>query len=55
FVGCDQGRTLNQDLRQWMINQNPPDEVKVINGCDHMVMFSKSLELFYNLQKVAEC
>ncbi|CAN6698466.1 unnamed protein product [Malus baccata var. baccata] len=40
-------------VRRVFIN-NPPNEVKVINGSDHMVMFSKPVELFCHLQSIAE-
>ncbi|KAK9938994.1 hypothetical protein M0R45_015704 [Rubus argutus] len=53
FVMCDQDRSMKPDLQLLMINKNPPDEVKVINGSDHMVMFSRTLELFSNLHQIA--
>ncbi|KAK7848822.1 methylesterase 2 [Quercus suber] len=39
---------------KWMIENNPADEVKVITGSDHMVMFSKPKELCLCLQEIAE-
>ncbi|KAK9948784.1 hypothetical protein M0R45_004346 [Rubus argutus] len=54
FIVCDQDLGIKEDLQMWMIRKNPPNEVKVINGSDHMVMFSRPLELFSNLLKVAE-
>ncbi|PRQ55917.1 putative 3-oxolaurate decarboxylase [Rosa chinensis] len=54
FIVCDQDLSIEEDLQTWMIRKNPPNEVKVINGSDHMVMFSRPLELFSNLLNVAE-
>lgn len=54
FIMCDQDRSMKPDLQLLMINKNPPDEVKVINGSDHMVMFSRALELFSNLHQIAQ-
>ncbi|KAL4644943.1 hypothetical protein ACB092_02G200500 [Castanea dentata] len=42
YIVCDQD---NEDFQRWMIEYNPTDEVKVITGSDHMVMFSKLKEL----------
>ncbi|PRQ55918.1 putative 3-oxolaurate decarboxylase [Rosa chinensis] len=54
FIVCDQDLTIEEEIQMWMIRENPPNEVKVINGSDHMVMFSRPLELFSNLLKIAE-
>ncbi|KAK9949704.1 hypothetical protein M0R45_005221 [Rubus argutus] len=54
FIVCDQDQAITEDMQMWMIRKNPPNEVKVINGSDHMVMFSRPLELFSHLLKVAE-
>ncbi|XP_050291595.1 methyl jasmonate esterase 1-like isoform X2 [Quercus robur] len=43
-----------EDFQRWMIENNPADEVKVITGSDHMVMFSKPKELCSCLQEIAE-
>ncbi|PRQ47821.1 putative 3-oxolaurate decarboxylase [Rosa chinensis] len=54
YIKCDQDQTIKEDLARLMINDNPPDEVKVINGSDHMVMFSRPLELFSSLYQIAQ-
>ncbi|XP_009366272.1 methyl jasmonate esterase 1 [Pyrus x bretschneideri] len=54
FIVANQDRTLMLDVQNYMIKNNPPNEVKVINGSDHMVMFSKPVELFCHLQSIAE-
>ncbi|KAJ4827276.1 hypothetical protein Tsubulata_031184 [Turnera subulata] len=38
YIVCDQDKTFEEDLQRWMIENNPPDEVKVISGSDHMVI-----------------
>lgn len=53
YIVCGQDKTLKQDLQRWMIQQNPPDEVKLISDSDHMVMFSKLQELCCCLQEIA--
>lgn len=54
YILCDQDHATKVDLARLMIAKNPPDEIRVINGSDHMVMFSKTLELFSNLRQIAE-
>ncbi|XP_030529648.1 methyl jasmonate esterase 1-like [Rhodamnia argentea] len=55
YIVCDQDLILTEDLQRWMVEMNPPDEVKVISASDHMVMFSKPLELCDALGEIAEC
>ncbi|KAM2546455.1 hypothetical protein TB1_017874 [Malus domestica] len=54
FVVSRQDNTIKEVQQRWMIAKNPPDEVKVINGSDHMVMSSKPLELAFHLQEIAQ-
>ncbi|KAK6152708.1 hypothetical protein DH2020_012347 [Rehmannia glutinosa] len=44
YVVCDEDN-LMKDMQRWLIDNNPPDEVKVINGSDHMAMMSKPHDL----------
>ena len=53
FIVCDQDHAIKEDVQMWMIRKNPPNEVKVINGSDHMVMFSKPPELCSFLLEIA--
>ncbi|KAI6695281.1 hypothetical protein NL676_022991 [Syzygium grande] len=55
YILCDQDLILPEDVQRWMVEMNPPDEVKVISGSDHMVMFSKPHELCGALGEIAEC
>ncbi|KAI5665954.1 hypothetical protein M9H77_15807 [Catharanthus roseus] len=43
---------LNETQR-WMIEKNPPDELQVFDGSDHMPMFSRTSELCSCLIEVA--
>ncbi|CAN6561378.1 unnamed protein product [Malus baccata var. baccata] len=54
FIVSDQDHAIVLDVQNYMIKNNPPTEVKVIKGSDHMVMLSKSVELFSHLQNIAE-
>ncbi|KAM6564426.1 hypothetical protein CsatB_024424 [Cannabis sativa] len=53
FIVCDQDHTIEESLQRWKIERNPPHQVMIINGTDHMVMFSKPLKLFSHLQQIA--
>ncbi|XVF15630.1 hypothetical protein REPUB_Repub09cG0170800 [Reevesia pubescens] len=54
YIMCDKDNIIKEDLQGWMIENNPPDEVKLISDSDHMVMFSKPNELCSGLQEIAE-
>lgn len=54
YIVCKEDNVVKPNLQEWMIENNPADEVKVINGSDHMVMFSKPLELCSCLQEISE-
>ncbi|CAK9153121.1 unnamed protein product [Ilex paraguariensis] len=42
------------DFQQWMIDRNPPTEVRKITGSDHMVMMCKPIELSVHLHDIAK-
>ncbi|KAG8384479.1 hypothetical protein BUALT_Bualt04G0122000 [Buddleja alternifolia] len=46
YVVCERDNTLKKGFQEWMIEKNPTDDVKMISGADHMVMFSKSQQDF---------
>ncbi|GMN74198.1 hypothetical protein TIFTF001_054388 [Ficus carica] len=54
FIVTDQDLTIGESLQRWMIERNPPNEVKVINGTDHMVLFTRPTKLFSYLGEIAE-
>lgn len=45
YVVVEEDCIIKEELQRWLIANNPTDEVKVISGADHMVMFSKPQEL----------
>ncbi|XP_057770037.1 methyl jasmonate esterase 1-like [Salvia miltiorrhiza] len=53
FVVCEQDLVLKKGFQEWMIENNPVDEVKIISGADHMPMFSKTHELCAHLHDIA--
>ncbi|CAN6371798.1 unnamed protein product [Urochloa humidicola] len=40
YVACRQDRTIPEEFQRWMVSNNPVDEVKEIDGADHMAMLS---------------
>ncbi|XP_017984855.1 PREDICTED: methylesterase 10 [Theobroma cacao] len=54
FIVCDKDKVTDEDFQRWMIENNPPEEVKLISESDHMVMFSKPQELCSCLEEIAE-
>ncbi|XP_062102158.1 methyl jasmonate esterase 1-like [Humulus lupulus] len=54
FIVCDQDLTAVESFQRWMIERNPPHELKIINGTDHMVMITRPLKLFTHLGEIAE-
>ena len=54
FIVSGQDQTIVLDVQNYIIRNNPPDEVKVISDSDHLVMISRPLNLFYHLQNIAE-
>ncbi|XP_059314100.1 methyl jasmonate esterase 1-like isoform X2 [Lycium ferocissimum] len=53
FIVAAEDKILQKEFQQWMIEKNPPDEVELILGSDHMAMMSKPLQLFTLLLRVA--
>ncbi|MCD9560459.1 hypothetical protein HAX54_019141, partial [Datura stramonium] len=53
FIVAAESKALNIEFQRWMIGKNPPDEVEVISGSDHMVMMSKPQQLFTTLLRIA--
>ncbi|KAG5535711.1 hypothetical protein RHGRI_023466 [Rhododendron griersonianum] len=54
YVVVEEDYTVKEEFQRWLIENNPADEVKVISGADHMVMFSKPQELSSCLLGLAE-
>ena len=54
FIIAEKDKTMKRDFQLWMIERNPPNDVVEIKGSDHMVMMSKTIELWSRLQGIAE-
>ncbi|KAM7506977.1 hypothetical protein LguiA_017430 [Lonicera macranthoides] len=54
YIMSGQDKGLHVELQKYMIDRNPPDEVKEIPDSDHMVMNSKPQELCSYLLEIAE-
>ncbi|CAN4112278.1 unnamed protein product [Withania somnifera] len=54
FVMAAEDKVLIKELKQYMIEKNPPDEVEEISGSDHMPMMSKPLQLLTLLLSIAK-
>ncbi|KAL8117567.1 hypothetical protein AgCh_015449 [Apium graveolens] len=53
YVIADQDIIHPEEFQRWMIELNPPDEVRVITGSDHMIMICKPQELCICLEEVS--
>ncbi|XP_055815779.1 methyl jasmonate esterase 1-like [Solanum dulcamara] len=53
FILVAENKGLKKDFQQLMIEKNPPDEVKEIQGSDHVTMMSKPQQLFSTLLRIA--
>ncbi|KAE8708464.1 hypothetical protein F3Y22_tig00110339pilonHSYRG00104 [Hibiscus syriacus] len=45
FIISERDMVSKEDFVHWMIHENPPHQVEVIKGSDHMVMMSKTTHL----------
>lgn len=54
FIVADQDRGIVLGVQKFIIKNNPPNEARVINGSDHMVMLSRPVELSSHLHNIAE-
>ncbi|KAJ6738987.1 ESTERASE PIR7A-RELATED [Salix koriyanagi] len=54
FMIAEKDLILEKDFQRWMIQKNPPNEVKEILGSDHMAMLSASKELWGFLLQISE-
>lgn len=53
FIVTTEDKVLTKEFQQRMIENSSPDEVKVIQGSDHMVIMSKAHQLFNLLLSIA--
>nr|XP_043607138.1 salicylic acid-binding protein 2-like [Erigeron canadensis] len=53
FVICDEDKGIPKGIQQWMIDNSPVDEVKELNGVDHMPMLCDPKQLCVCLVDIA--
>lgn len=53
FIVCTEDQGIPEHFQRWMIDNYPVNEVKVIEGSDHMPMLSKPRELCQCLLDIA--
>lgn len=53
FIVCKEDQSMTEGFQRWMIERSPGVEVKEIEDADHMVMLSKTKELYSTLQDIA--
>uniref|UniRef100_M1CG12 Methylketone synthase Ia n=2 Tax=Solanum tuberosum TaxID=4113 RepID=M1CG12_SOLTU len=53
FIVAAENKALTKEFSELMIEKNPPDEVKEIEGSDHVTMMSKPQQLFTTLLSIA--
>ncbi|XP_073136787.1 methyl jasmonate esterase 1-like [Henckelia pumila] len=54
YVIAEKDDLSKKEFQEWTIRNNPPDEVKMICGSDHMFMFSKPQEFCTCLQEIVD-
>lgn len=53
FIVAAKDKFQKKEFRLQMIEKNPPDEVKEIQGSDHMTIMSKPQQLYITLLSIA--
>uniref|UniRef100_A0ACD5VSE6 Uncharacterized protein n=1 Tax=Avena sativa TaxID=4498 RepID=A0ACD5VSE6_AVESA len=54
YIVCKEDDAIVERFQRWMIENCPVDEVKEIDGADHMALLSKPIELACCLADIAE-
>ncbi|CAN6371796.1 unnamed protein product [Urochloa humidicola] len=54
YIVCKQDRTLPEEFQRWMVSNNPVDEVKEIDGADHMALLSAPDDVVKCIADIAE-
>ncbi|KAM6559123.1 hypothetical protein CsatA_028362 [Cannabis sativa] len=52
YIISEKDKVMNKDVEAWMLINNQPNHVIIINGSDHMVMMSKPISLWNHLQNI---
>ncbi|CAN4107641.1 unnamed protein product [Withania somnifera] len=53
YIVAAESKALKKEFQQWMIENNPPDEVQEVSGSDHVPMMSTPQQLFTTLLHIA--
>jgi len=53
YFVCEEDKAITKEFQEWLIHNNPVEEVKEIKGADHMPMCSKPQELCHFLLNIA--
>ncbi|KAI3713067.1 hypothetical protein L1987_71638 [Smallanthus sonchifolius] len=53
YVICDEDKAITKEFQQWMIDNNPVDDVKELKDVDHMAMLCDSNQLNVCLLDIA--
>uniref|UniRef100_A0A1D1XMV6 Polyneuridine-aldehyde esterase n=1 Tax=Anthurium amnicola TaxID=1678845 RepID=A0A1D1XMV6_9ARAE len=53
YILCDEDLTIPMEFQRWMTENHAVDEVRVVEGADHMPMLSKPRELCQHLLDIA--
>ncbi|CAL5396874.1 unnamed protein product [Camellia sinensis] len=54
YIVCKEDQLMKPEFQRWIIQNNPPDEVKSIANADHMIILSKPKELCLCLQEISQ-
>lgn len=53
YIVCEEDKAIPKEFQEWMIQNDPVEEVKEIKGADHMPMCSKPQQLCLCLLDIA--
>ncbi|KAI3808587.1 hypothetical protein L1987_24541 [Smallanthus sonchifolius] len=53
YVVCEGDCVMDEEFQRFVIEDNPPNEIKTFPGAGHMIMLSKSKDVSFYLQEIA--
>ncbi|KDP31868.1 hypothetical protein JCGZ_12329 [Jatropha curcas] len=54
YIRCEEDKAIPKEFQEWMIENNPVEEVIKMEGVDHMPMFCKPQQLCNSLSQIAD-
>lgn len=54
YIIGEKDKVITEEFQRWMIGNNPPNDLKFIPDSDHMLMFSKPLQLSSFLLQISQ-